>query len=457
MLLTKNLQKFDFKNTESKTMSIFKLKENHSNVKTEFIAGLTTFLTMMYIIPVNASIMSNANMPIDALIAATALITLIATAFNALYANTPIAMSVGMGMNAYFAFGVCVALNLPWQSALGAVFVSGLIFLILAFTNFRLWVIKSIPLDLRRAICAGIGAFIAFLGLQQMGVIVKNDATLVGLGDLKSAKVLFSLFSLILIMFFWALKIKAAFILGILLSSFIAWIFNIDGANFPKELFSLPNFSTDDGLGAIFLQLDIKAALNLAMIPIILTFFITQLFDSIGTITGVGARGKIFESKDGEKKLGRTLISDASASTLGGLIGTSTVTAFVESSTGVESGGRSGLTALVVAVCFGLCLFLLPLFKAIPSGAIYPVLVMVGILMFMEVKNIDFKAPAIAVSSFFIIVMMPFTYSITTGFAFGFIAYTLMCLFMREFSKLNLGIISISLISLMVFVLIFLR
>lgn len=438
-------------------MSLFKLKENRTNARTELVAGLTTFLTMIYIIPVNASIMSNAGMPFDALIVATALISLIATAFNALYANTPIAMSVGMGLNAYFAFGVCVAMNLPWQSALGAVFVSGFIFLILAFTNFRLWVIKSIPPDLRRAICAGIGAFIAFLGLQQMGVIVRNDATLVGLGDLKSAKVLFSLFSLVLIMLFWALKIKGAFIIGILFSSLIAWCFGIGGAAFPKELFSLPNFSSENGLGAIFLHLDIGAALNLAMIPIILTFFITQLFDSIGTITGVGARGKIFEGENGEKKLGRTLISDATGSSISAFIGTSTVTAFVESSTGVESGGRTGLTALVVAVCFGLCLFLLPIFKAIPAGAIYPVLVMVGILMFMEVANIDFKDPAIAVASFFIITMMPFTYSITTGFAFGFIAYTLMRLFMREFEKINLGIISLSVISLMVFVLVFLR
>lgn len=438
-------------------MSLFKLKENGTNARTELVAGLTTFLTMMYIIPVNASIMANVGMPFDALIVATALITMIATAFNGLYANTPIAMSVGMGLNAYFAFGVCIALQMPWQSALGAVFVSGFIFLILAFTNFRLWVIKSIPPDLRRAICAGIGAFIAFLGLQQMGVIVRNDATLVTLGDLKSAKVLFSLFSLALIMFFWALKIKGAFIIGILLSSLIAWCFGIDGAAFPKELFSLPNFSSQNGLGAIFLHLDINAALNLAMIPIILTFFITQLFDSIGTITGVGARGKIFEGEKGEQKLGRTLISDAAGSSVSAFLGTSTVTAFVESSTGVESGGRTGLTALVVAVCFGLCLFLLPVFKAIPAGAIYPVLVMVGILMFMEVASIDFKDSAIAVASFFIIVMMPFTYSITTGFAFGFIAYTLMRLFMREFNKINSGIISLSVISLMVFVLGFLR
>ncbi|TQR59068.1 NCS2 family permease [Campylobacter troglodytis] len=432
---------------------MFKLKENKSTVKTEFIAGLSTFLTMIYIVPVNASIMSNAGMPFDALIVATILITLFASALNALYANTPIAMSVGMGLNAYFTFGVCLALQVPWKVALGAVFIAGFIFFLLALTNFRLWVIKSIPLDLRRAICAGIGAFIAFLGLQQMGLIVKSETSLVALGDLGSEGVLFSLFGLVLILFFWALRIKAAFILAVLCSSLIAWLFGIDGANLPESFVSLPNFSEDEGLKAIFMQLDIGAALSLAMLPVILTLLITQLFDSISTITGVGARGKLFEDKKGEKKLGRTLQSDATSSFLSAFMGTSTVTAFVESSTGVESGGRTGLTALVVALCFGLCLFLLPLFKAIPAGSIYPVLVMVGILMFMELVHIDFKDSSIAVASFFIVLMMPFTYSITTGLAFGFVAYTLMSIFTRQFHKLNLGILSLTAISFVLFIL----
>lgn len=438
-------------------MSIFQLKAHGTNVRTEVLAGLSTFLTMIYIIPVNASIMSAAGMPVDALIAATALITLITTAFNAFYANTPIAMSVGMGMNAYFAFSVCVAMGIAWDKALGAVFISGFIFLILAFTKFRLWIIKSIPLDLRRAICAGIGAFIAFLGLQQMGLVVKNDSVLVGLGDISSPKVLFSLFTLGLCLLFYALKVRAAFILAILIAAIIAWSFNIDGATLPKQIFSLPNFSAESGLGAIFFKLDIAAALDIAMFPIILTFFITQLFDSIGTITGVGARGRIFEGEDGEKRLGRTLISDASGSTLGAFLGTSTVTAFVESSTGVESGGRTGLTALVVAIGFGLCLFLLPVFKAIPASAIYPVLVMVGILMFAEVAKIDFTDSCVGVAAFFIIIMMPLCYSVTTGFAFGFVAYALMLIFTRQWQRLNLGVISISLIALIVFALAFAR
>ena len=436
-------------------MDFFKLKENKTSVKTEVIAGLTTFLAMVYIIPVNSSIVSNSGMPLEALITATALITIIATSFNAFFSNTPVAMSVGMGLNAYFTFAVCIGQNIAWQSALGAVFISSMIFLLLSFTNFRLWVIRNIPKDLRLAICAGIGCFIAFLGLSQMGVITHNQNTIVGIGNFKNENVLFGIFTLALIVFFWAIKLKSAFILGVLISSVVAWSFNLNNASFPTQIFSLPNFSTQNGLGAIFLKLDIKSALNVAMIPIILTFFITQLFDSIGTITGVGERGKIFDdAKNGEKKLGKTLMADATGSALGSFIGTSTVTAFVESSTGVESGGRTGLTALVVAVCFAFTLFLLPFFKAIPANAIYPVLVMVGILMFMEVKNIDFKDSAIAVSSFFTIIMMPFTYSITTGFAFGFLSYLLVRIFKREWDRINLGIIVLSLISLGNFLLI---
>ncbi|NDJ28142.1 guanine permease [Campylobacter sp. MIT 12-8780] len=439
-------------------MDFFKLKENKTNIATECIAGLTTFLTMIYIIPVNASIVSNSGMPFDALIIATALVTIIATTINALYANTPIAMSVGMGLNVYFTFGVCVALNIPWQSALGAVFISGVVFLLLSFTNFRVWVVKSIPQDLRLAISAGIGAFIAFVALQNLGIVKADQSTLVALGDFKDTKVLFGLFALFLVILFWAFKLKAAFILAILVSSLIAWIFGINGASFPKEIFSLPNLSGENGLSEIFLKLDIKAALELSMIPIILTFFVTQLFDGVGTITGIGVRGKIFDDKkEGDKKLGKTLSADAAASVIGAGIGTSTVTAFVESTSGVESGGRTGLTALVVALCFALTLFLLPLFKAIPSSAIYPVLIMVGILMFMNVKDIDFKDPAVAVASFFIIILMPLTYSITTGFAFGFLAYILVRIFRREFSQISLGILALSAISLLVFCLQFFR
>ncbi|EGK7514418.1 NCS2 family permease [Campylobacter lari] len=438
-------------------MDFFKLKEHNSDVKTEIYAGIATFLAMIYIIPVNANIMSNSGMPLEALIVATALVTIIATTFSAFFSNTPVAMSVGMGLNAYFTFSVCNTYQIPWQSALGAVFLSGIVFTLLSFTNFRIWVIKSIPNDLRKAISAGIGTFIAFMGLVQMGIITKSEATLVGLGDFSSTKVLFGLFGLFLVFVFWAWRIKAAFILAVFVSALCAWIFGIDGAKFPEQLLSLPVISGDNGLSAIFGKLDIKGALELSMIPIMLTFFVTQLFDSVGTITGVGSRGKIFDDpKQGEKKLGKTLGADAASSAMGAVVGTSTVTAFVESSAGVEAGGRTGLTALVTAICFVFTLFLLPVFKAIPANSIYPILVLVGVLMFMEVANINFKDKAIAVSAFFIIIMMPLTYSITTGFAFGFIAYLFMRIMQKEFDKINLGIIVLSAISLLVFLLQFL-
>ncbi|ENQ6619199.1 TPA: NCS2 family permease [Campylobacter lari subsp. concheus] len=438
-------------------MDFFKLKEHNSDVKTEIYAGIATFLAMIYIIPVNANIMSNSGMPLEALIVATALVTIIATTFSAFFSNTPVAMSVGMGLNAYFTFSVCNTYQIPWQSALGAVFLSGIVFTLLSFTNFRIWVIKSIPNDLRKAISAGIGTFIAFMGLVQMGIITKSEATLVGLGDFSSTKVLFGLFGLFLVFVFWAWRIKAAFILAVFVSALCAWIFGIDGAKFPEQLFSMPVISGDNGLSAIFGKLDIKGALELSMIPIVLTFFVTQLFDSVGTITGVGSRGKIFDDpKQGEKKLGKTLGADAASSAMGAVVGTSTVTAFVESSAGVEAGGRTGLTALVTAICFVFTLFLLPVFKAIPANSIYPILVLVGVLMFMEVANINFKDKAIAVSAFFIIIMMPLTYSITTGFAFGFIAYLFMRIMQKEFDKINLGIIVLSAISLLVFLLQFL-
>ncbi|EAK3364665.1 NCS2 family permease [Campylobacter lari] len=438
-------------------MDFFKLKEHNSDVKTEIYAGIATFLAMIYIIPVNANIMSNSGMPLEALIVATALVTIIATTFSAFFSNTPVAMSVGMGLNAYFTFSVCNTYQIPWQSALGAVFLSGVIFTLLSFTNFRIWVIKSIPNDLRKAISAGIGTFIAFMGLVQMGIITKSEATLVGLGDFSNTKVLFGLFGLFLVFVFWVWRIKAAFILAVFVSALCAWIFGIDGARFPEQLLSLPVISGDNGLSAIFGKLDIKGALELSMIPIVLTFFVTQLFDSVGTITGVGSRGKIFDDpKQGEKKLGKTLGADAASSAMGAVIGTSTVTAFVESSAGVEAGGRTGLTALVTAICFIFTLFLLPVFKAIPANSIYPILVLVGVLMFMEVANINFKDKAIAVSAFFIIIMMPLTYSITTGFAFGFIAYLFMRIMQKEFDKINLGIIVLSAISLLVFLLQFL-
>ncbi|MCI6988775.1 MAG: NCS2 family permease [Campylobacter sp.] len=427
-------------------MDFFKLKESGTSVRQEFSAGATTFLAMMYIVPLNAVIMGEAGMPYEALITATALITILASLFNGIFANTPIALSVGMGLNAYFTYGLCKSAGISWESALGIVFLSGLLFVILSFTNFRIWVIKAIPLDLRRAISAGIGAFICFVGLKQMGVIVHNDATLVGLGNLKDANTLVGILGLIIIIALWVLKVRASFIVGILITSVVAWMSGISPR--PEAFFSMPA-----SISPIFGKLDIMGAFKLAFLPFIITFFVTHLFDSIGTLTGVGNRAGIFGDNrpDGMKKLSRNLTSDAVSSVAGAVVGTSTVTAFAESASGVEAGGRTGLTAVFTALCFVLTLFLLPLFKAIPPNAIYPVLVMVGVLMFSELGKLDYKDPGILIPAFFIVMLMPLTYSITNGLSFGFIAYLIVRLVQRRFGDLNLGVLALAAISLLVF------
>ena len=427
-------------------MKFFDLAQNKTSVKQEFGAGLTTFLAMMYIVPVNAIIMSKTGMPYEALITATALITIFSTILNGLWANTPVAMSVGMGLHASFTFGLCIGMKVPWQTALGVVFLSGVIFVVLSFTNFRMWIIRSIPLDLRRAISAGIGTFISFVAFQQMGFIVNNDAVLVGIGNFRDPNVLLGVLGLFLVVCFWAWKIKGAFILAVLATSVIAWVLGI--APHPKEIFSTPA-----SISPIFLELDIKGAFSLALLPVVITFFVTDLFDSIGTLAGVGTRAGIFDEnkKDGVVKLEKTLEADAVATAAGSLVGVSTTTSFVESASGVEEGGRTGLTAVFCGLLFILTLFMLPLFKAIPGNAIYPILVMVGVLMFAELASINFKDPAIAVATFFIVVLIPLTYSITNGLAFGFMSYVIVKLIKREFSDINLGVVVLALISFIVF------
>jgi AGZA family xanthine/uracil permease-like MFS transporter len=421
----------------------FKLEKNGTTVKTEVTAGFTTFLTMMYIVPVNAIIMSKTGMPMDALITATALITIFSSILNGLWANTPIAMSVGMGLNAYFTFGLVLGMKVPWQTALGVVFLSGVLFLVLSLTPLRVWIMKSVPHDLRRAISAGIGSFIAFIGLKSMGMVVANPAVLVGVGNFKNPNVLLGVVGLVLVVAFYTWKLKGAFILAVVSTAIIAWVLGI--AAYPSEFFSLPA-----SVSPIALQLDVKSALTLSLFPVIITFLITDLFDSLGTLAGVGFRAGLF--KDDGKELQKTLEIDALASTACAVVGVSTTTAFIESAAGVEEGGRTGLTAVVTGLCFILTLFMMPLFKAIPENAIYPVLVMVGVLMFGELSHINFKDTAIAVSTFLIVIMMPLTFSITNGLAFGLIAYVFIKLLKKEFKEINFGIIFLTLVSLTVFI-----
>lgn len=430
-------------------MNFFKLKEHNTTVGTEFSAGFTTFLTMMYIVPVNGFILADAGLPMDAVVTATALITILATLFSGLWSNTPIAMSVGMGLNAYFSYGLVLGMKLPWETALGIVFLSGLLFVILSLTNFRVWIMTSIPMSLRRAISAGIGSFIAFIGLKQMGMISANEATLVSLGDFTNPNVLLGVLGLILSFLFYAYRLKGAFILSISITSIVAWIFGL--GELPSAVLSAPA-----SIEPIFFKLDIMSALSLSLLPVIITFLITDMFDTLGTLTGVGTRAKLFqENNKDDKSLQKTLEADAIATTAGSMIGVSTTTAFIESASGVEEGGRTGLTAVFTAMFFVATLFMLPLFKSIPSNAIYPVLVVVGVLMFTELGKINFEDSDLATSAgaFLIVILMPLTFSITNGIAAGFLVYTIIKIGKKDFESLNLGILVITFISALAFIL----
>lgn len=415
----------------------FDLQNNNTTIKKEFIAGFTTFFAMLYIIPVNATIMSESGMLFSALVSATAFITILATIVSGFWSNTPIAMSVGMGLNAYFSFGLVMGMKLPWQTALGVVFLSGVLYMIITLTPIRRWIINTIPLDIKRAASAGIGAFVALIGLKQMGVIIDSEATLVSIGNMHDPKVLFGLFGLLSALIFTILKLRAALILSILLTSVTAW--TIGFSPLPTHMFDAPA-----SIAPIFMEMDIKAALSLSFIPVIITFLVTDIFDTIGTLIGVGLRAELFKKED-STPLQKTMEADAAATVLSGVIGVTSTTAFIESAAGVEEGGRTGLSAVFTGLLFTLPLFFLPLFEAIPSFAIYPVLVIVGALMFSELGNIDYSDQAVKYTTFFIVLMMPLTYSITDGLMFGALVYVVVSLVQKRFDVLKtaMGLMSV--------------
>jgi len=421
----------------------FKLKENNTSVKQEFIGGLTTFFAMLYIIPVNATILSHAGMPFDALVTATALMTVIATIATGLWANTPIAMSVGMGLNAYFTYGLVLGMKIPWQSALGVIFLSGILYFIIALTPLRRWIINTIPIDIKRAACAGIGAFIALIGLKEMGVVVSSKETLVTLGNLGDTHVLFGLFSFGVALLLSVLKVRGALIFSIAITSVLAWISGF--SPLPKEIISVPA-----SMASIAFELDIKDALSLALVPVIITFLITDIFDTIGTLVGVGLRADLFKNND-SVKLQKTMEVDAGATILSGLFGVTSTTAFIESATGVEEGARTGLSSVFTGLLFVLPLFFLPLFEAIPSFTIYPVLVIIGSLMFSELGNIDYSDNAIKYATFFIVLMMPLTYSITNGLLIGSFVYTVIRFVEKKYDVVKTAMFLMAILSILFF------
>jgi len=424
-------------------MNLFKLKEHHTTVGTEVRAGMTTFIAMLYIVPVNASILSASGMPYDALITATAVMTIFASILGGLWANTPIAMSVGMGLNAYFSFGLVKGMGIAWQTALGVVFLSGILYVLISMTPIRRWMIETIPMDIKRAVSAGIGAFIAFIGLEESKIVVADPSTLLTIGNFKDVHVLLALLGLFLALFFTLKRYKSALMLSIILTTLAGWGLGIE--KFPESFVSLPA-----SMAPIAFKLDIVSAFTLSLIPVVLIFLITDLFDTLGTLMGVGMRANLFKGKN-SIPLQRTIEADAVATAFSGLAGVTSTTAFIESAAGVEEGGRTGLTAVVTGLMFVLTLFFLPFFKAIPSNAIYPILIVIGVMMFSELQHVNYEDRAVKFATFFIVLGMPLTYSITDGLLLGSLVFAFVRIVEGEYRKIGMAMSVLALVALLVF------
>lgn len=392
----------------------FRLEENGTTVRTELLAGLTTFLTMAYIIFVNPSILGDAGMPKDSVFVATCVAAAVGTLIMGLYANYPIGLAPGMGLNAYFAYAVVKGMGFPWQAALGAVLISGCLFLLVSVLRVRELIIKSIPQSLRTAIPAGIGLFLAIISLKSAGIVAANPATFVTLGDLHQPAPVMAIIGFLVIVALDRLKVRGALLIGILLVTVLSFVFG--GNHFSGILAAPPS------IAPTFLQLDIKGAISMGLLNVVLVFFLVELFDATGTLMGVATRAGLM--KDGKmERLNKALMADSTAIVAGSLLGTSSTTAYIESAAGVQAGGRTGLTAVAIAVLFLLCLFIAPLAGVVPAYATAPALFFVACLMLRELVHIDWEDTTECVPAVITALVMPFTYSIANGLALGFISY----------------------------------
>jgi AGZA family xanthine/uracil permease-like MFS transporter len=395
----------------------FKLKENGTDVRTELLAGLTTFLTMAYIIFVNPSILGDAGMPKDAVFVATCLAAAIGTLIMGLYANYPIALAPGMGLNAYFAYAVVIGMGIPWQVALGSVFISGCLFIIVSIFKIREMIIDAIPQSLRTAITVGIGLFLAIISLKSSGLVVANPATFITLGDLHQAPPILAIIGFFIIVALDRLKVRGAILIGIVTVTLASFLFT---DNKFAGVFSAP-----PSLAPTLFQLDIMGALSVGILNVVLVFFLVELFDATGTLMGVANRAGLL--KDGKmERLNKSLLADSTAIVAGSFLGTSSTTAYIESAAGVQAGGRTGLTAVAVAVLFLACLFIAPLAGTVPAYATAPALFYVACLMLRELVEIDWEDSTESVPAAVTALIMPFTYSIANGVAFGFITYVVL-------------------------------
>ena len=406
----------------------FKLKEHGTDVRTEVFAGLTTFLTMAYIIFVNPSILGAAGMPQDAVFVATCLIAALGTGIMALYANYPIALAPGMGLNAYFAFVVVGAMGYSWQTALGAVFISGCLFLAITLFGLRELIVRGIPQSIRTAIVVGIGLFLALIALKSAGFVVASPDTLVTLGDLHQPQVVLAAIGFVLIVVLDRFRVPGAILIGIVTVTVLSFFF---GGNKFGGVFAPP-----PSIAPTFLQLDIAGAFQAGVLNVVLVFFLVELFDATGTLMGVAKRAGLLVPGRMER-FNKALLADSAAIFAGSLLGTSSTTAYVESAAGVQAGGRTGLTALTVAVLFLACLFISPLAGVVPAYATAPALFFVACLMLRELTELDWDEPTEVIPAVITALMMPFTYNIANGLAFGFISYAALKLFTGKYRDVH--------------------
>ena len=393
----------------------FHLKENNTTVRTELIAGITTFMTMSYIIFVNPSILAETGMDFGAVMVATIVASSTAMLLMGLWVNYPIALAPGMGLNAYFTYSVCLGMGYPWQTALGAVFISGVLFLVLTFLKIRQLVVDSIPNSIKLATAAGIGLFIAFIGLQNAALVKGNPQTLVTLGQFTQPSALLTLFGVMVIAALMQLKVRGAILYGILLNWFIGLVFGLIEY---QGIFSLP-----PNPAPTFLKLSLSGIWSEGLLTIIFAFFFVDLFDSTGTLVGVAEQGGFIKSDGSFPRVERALTTDAAGTIAGSLMGTSTVTAYIESASGIAEGGRTGLTTAFVAILFLFSLFLSPLAKSIPTFATAPALIVVGSLMMKQFTKLPWDDVSEMIPAFAVMLFMPLTYSIANGIAMGFIFY----------------------------------
>lgn len=412
---------------------LFKLDKFQTNVKTEIIAGITTFATMGYILIVNPQILAISGMDKGAVFTATILSAIFATLVMAFYANRPFALAPGMGLNAFFAFTVVKQMGYSWQFALTAVFIEGIIFLILTFFNIRTAIINSIPFNLKKAVSVGIGLLIAFIGLQNAEIITSNSTTLVTLGNISAKPIIVAVIGLIVTGFFLIKNIKGALIIGIVFSTLLGIPLGVTHLPENFQIISIP-----PSISPIFLQFDFSNIFSFDMLIVLFTFLFMDLFDTAGTLIGVLTNAGFIDKNGNLPGIKKALFADAIGTTVGAMLGTSTVTTYAESASGVAAGGRTGLTALSTAVVFAIALLMAPLFTMVPNAATAPALILVGLFMMSPIKKINLTDYTEAIPAFLTIIIMPLAYSIAEGIAFGMIAFVILKLLAGKGKKVSI-------------------